>query len=248
MKMKLLTLTLFSLGLASASALAQDDPRTPLDEPQATQDQTRDTTDRDEAFADRADEMGPMEDLREAASIVDQMREDQELTDQIAQAEGLFIVPDYAAAALIAGVSGGEGILVTRQEDGWSNPAFYNIGSASLGAQAGVSAGAIAMLLMTQEAVDAFREESSFSLTAQAGLSIINWSARTQTQIGEDNDIVVWTDTEGLLAEASVGLEGILFDEDDNEEYYGEMVTPEQAVAGNLESGNENVLARRLES
>jgi SH3 domain-containing YSC84-like protein 1 len=190
---------------------------------------------------------GAVEDLREAASVIRQMKQDEEAKKLLQQAQGVFVIPDYATAALIAGVSGGEGVLITKQDGEWSNPAFYDIGGLSIGAQAGAAAGSIVMVLVSDDAVQAFKkEDTSFALTADAGLSIINWSAWAQGDVGREGDVVLWTDVEGLMGAVAVGVEGVSWDDEENAEYYGRPVTMAQIFDGSLESPHDEEIDRLL--
>lgn len=189
---------------------------------------------------------GPREDLQEAIQVVQQMQSDAEVNKLLQQAKGIFVVPDYATAALIIGGSGGEGVLIPKTNNEWGHPAFYDIGSASLGAQAGVAAGSIAMILMNDKALQSFNQQNNFSLDAKAGLSIVDWSARAQAQAGT-GDIVVWTDTEGLFGEVSIGVSDINWDDEENTAFYGEEVTAEQILSGNIPSANKQELGQVTE-
>jgi lipid-binding SYLF domain-containing protein len=175
----------------------------------------------------------PEEDVYEAVSVAQQMHQDAQLSDTLAQARGVFIVPDYATAALLIGGSGGEGVMLQNDNGQWSDPVFYDVGGISVGAQAGVAAGSIAFVLMSDEAVAGFLQENNFSLDAEAGLTVINWAAKAEAAAGL-GDVLVWTDTEGLLAELSVGVSDINFDEEETARFYGRTVTPQEVLAGTV--------------
>lgn len=185
---------------------------------------------------------GPAEDVQESAKVLEQLRQqDPNLASKVAEAKGVFIIPDYATASLLIGGSGGEGVLMTQQNGEWGNPGFYDIGNIDIGAQAGAAAGSIVAVLMTDKAVDNFRQNTDFSLTAQAGLTIVNWSAQAPAT-SDDGDVLVWSDTEGLLAEASVGVGGISWDEDEAQEYYNQQVTADQVLTGGVQNPHEATL------
>jgi lipid-binding SYLF domain-containing protein len=185
---------------------------------------------------------GAKEDIRESAEVLRELKQEEpELAQKLAEAKGVFIIPDYATASLLVGGSGGEGIMMDNREGQWGNPGFYDIGNLDIGAQAGAAVGSIVMLLMTDEAVENFRTDTDFSLTAEAGLTLVNWSADASA-LSEDGDVLVWSNTQGLLAEASVGVGGIRWDEEENREYYNREVTADQVLAGTVEDPHEDVL------
>ncbi|MBK1633175.1 hypothetical protein CKO31_20955 [Thiohalocapsa halophila] len=122
-----------------------------------------------EEMNERAQELrSATETLDEAAEVVDTLNDDADARRLLDRAQAVFIVPDYARASLIAGAAGGQGVLMSRTDDGWSGPAFYNIGAINLGVAAGVEGGSIAFLLMSSDALRGFREEHNFSLNAAA--------------------------------------------------------------------------------
>lgn len=129
--------------------------------------------------------------LDEAVQVVQRMKSDAGVTGMLRQAKGIFIMPDYGRAALGLGVQGGQGVLVMRQGDSFSNPVFYNMGGLSIGVQAGAAGGQVAMLLMTDKAVQDFRSGKNFSINADAGLNVVNYSARMQASAGKIQDVIV---------------------------------------------------------
>jgi lipid-binding SYLF domain-containing protein/predicted outer membrane protein len=176
------------------------------------------------------------QEVGEAIKVVQKMNTDPELKKLLTQAKGIFIVPDFARAGLIIGGSGGSGVLLAHSTGAWSNPAFYNMGAVSFGAQAGGSAGQIAMVLMTDKALHQFERNNTFSLNADAGLNIVNWSARAQGSWGK-GDIVMWSDAEGAYAGATVSASDINFDEAETRAYYGRPVAATDVLNGKVASG-----------
>ena len=174
------------------------------------------------------------EQVRVATNIIQQMKKDREIDKLLQRAKGVFVLPDFGRVALGVGVRGGEGVLMVKQDDRWSGPAFYNAGAFSVGAQAGVSGGSVAFLLMNDQAIRGFKSTNNFALNADAGLSIINYSANAQGAYGK-GDVVVWSDTEGLFAGVALSISDIVWDEDENRAYYGANVTPGSVLAGKQE-------------
>ena len=73
-------------------------------------------------------------------------------------AKGAMIVPRIIKGGLLLGGSGGSGLLCFRDArvGDWTNPAFYTMGSVSFGLQIGVSVDQLVLLIMTENAVDAY--------------------------------------------------------------------------------------------
>jgi lipid-binding SYLF domain-containing protein len=122
--------------------------------------------------------------VKQALDVVRKMDSDPHIKTLLKQSLGVFVVPDYGRASFVVGGQGGAGVLLTQRNGRWGGPAFYNLGGVSLGAQAGVSGGHIAMVLMDQKALDSFGQNNKFSLNADAGLTIIDASARGHATAG----------------------------------------------------------------
>ena len=67
------------------------------------------------------------------------------------QARAVLIVPKLLKGGFIVGGEGGDGVLMVHGHSGWSDPAFYAIGAASFGLQAGLEQSEMILLIMTQK-------------------------------------------------------------------------------------------------
>ena len=181
--------------------------------------------------------------VTEAVQMVQQLKADPRTAALLPRAKAVLLLPDYGRGGLVIGAQGGQGVLVARQGDGWSDPVFYNLGGVSVGAQAGAAAGRIALLLMTERALERVRSDRRFSLTADAGLTVADLSRRRQASGGKLSDVVLWSDTQGAYAGASVGLSGLIIDRDANEAYYRRPgVQVAQILDGRVQNPNHNLL------
>jgi SH3 domain-containing YSC84-like protein 1 len=177
--------------------------------------------------------------LQEAANVLENMKKEPDADKLLQDAKGVFLVPNYARAALGVGAAGGEGVLLTNQNGEWSGPMFYNMGAVNAGLEIGIEAGQIAMVLRTDKAVEKFMDEHNFSLNADAGLTIVDFSARGQASWGK-GDIVLWSDTEGAFVDAAVTVEDIFWDEEENMAFYGKDVQPSTVAEGKVKTREEN--------
>lgn len=173
----------------------------------------------------------PQQLVDEATAEVGTMRSDPQLTKLLQKAKGVFIVPEFGRGAFIIGGRGGAGVVVAKKDGAWTSPAFYDIGGISLGAQAGGSGGEVAFLLMTDNAVNDFMSGNKFSLNAGSGLSIVNYSANAQASWGK-GDIILWSNTSGAYAGATVSVTDVNWDDNNNAAYYGSSVQPQQVLTG----------------
>jgi len=163
--------------------------------------------------------------LQDAANTVDHMRSDETFgpsRDLLHRARAVLIVPGLVKGGFIFGAEGGNGVLLERHEHGWSQPAFYTLGSASFGLQIGLEKAQLVMFVMSDRALRAL-ERDKFKFGAGAGLTVVNVGANAQgaTAPNLSGDIVVWSSTAG--AYGGLTLEGSVIDpkNDWNDEFYG---------------------------
>jgi lipid-binding SYLF domain-containing protein len=151
-----------------------------------------------------------------------------------ALAKGVLIIPSQGKGAFIIGGSGGVGVLLTRDAKGqWSEPAFYRMGSVSIGLQAGGSASEVLLFIQSQKGVDSFLS-SSFKLGADASVAAgpVGEGAMAST-----SDILAFSRSKGAYAGAS--FEGSVIKPSDglNTAFYGKPATPvEILVSGTVAS------------
>jgi lipid-binding SYLF domain-containing protein len=221
-----------ALALVAASGLgaAQDTPETSTG-----------------ATVTRKPEETAMKHVDDAVAVVRRMLQEPRMRELLQQAKGIFIVPTYGRAAIGVGASGGAGLLLIKRADGsWSDPAFYNIGGISAGAQIGAETGAIALVLNNEKAVNKFMQKNSFALNAAAGLTIVNWSKIAQGALG-DGDVVAWAGTKGLYGNlVAVGVSDIRYNQRLTNAYYHQTVLVADALAGKYTNPHADTLKQAL--
>lgn len=183
--------------------------------------------------------------VNEARAVVEKMKSDPEVKKLLQQAKGVFIVPTYGRGAWGIGVRAGEGVMLAQSDGKWSNPVFYNLGGFSIGLQGGAEAGSIAMLLMNEKAVNQFMTDNNFSLNASAGLTLVNYTGKAQAAVGK-GDVIVWADTKGAYAGATVGATDIHRDESDTQAFYKRTATAREILGGAVTSSQAEALKQAL--
>ncbi|NTV10877.1 MAG: lipid-binding SYLF domain-containing protein [Zoogloea sp.] len=173
--------------------------------------------------------------IEKAQGVVRQMEADPRVKALMQQSKGIYIVPNYGRAAVVVGGQGGGGVLVIHRDGKWIGPSFYNFASLGIGAQAGVSTGEIAMLLMNDKALNGFASDNKFSLDANAGITIVNYSAQTQGSLGK-GDVILWSSTKGAFAGAAIAISDIHFDQRITAALYNRSVTAPDVINGRLSS------------
>jgi lipid-binding SYLF domain-containing protein len=182
----------------------------------------------------------------QSTNALEQLRSNGDFQNLLKKAKGIFIVPQLAAGAVVVGGSGGTGALLVRNNGRWSDPAFFTIGSISIGAQAGGKAGSVAMLLMTDKAVSSFTQKNNFSLNGNAGLTIVNWSPTSQGSVGK-GDVVIWSGQSGLFAGLNVqGSDIVAATAEDHAFYNDNRAGTQEIIADRVTNGSANKLKAAL--
>ncbi|HVM77367.1 MAG TPA: lipid-binding SYLF domain-containing protein [Stellaceae bacterium] len=76
------------------------------------------------------------------------------LRNLLGGARAVFIVPHDVAGGFILTGSGGDGVLLRRHGNAWSDPVFMRIRSVGLGFEAGAERQSLVMVIMTDAGVD----------------------------------------------------------------------------------------------
>jgi lipid-binding SYLF domain-containing protein len=150
------------------------------------------------------------------------------------RARAVLIVPRLFKGGFIVGGEGGNGVLLVHGSGNtWSDPAFFGIGAASFGLQAGLEQSETVLLVMTQKGLDALLRDQ-FKVGAQAGIAIATLGSGVEGAIGGASppDIVVWSSSSGVYAGISLDGSVIRAQPDDDRAYYGRPVTTRDILFG----------------
>jgi lipid-binding SYLF domain-containing protein len=162
----------------------------------------------------------------------------------LSQAKGIIIVPSLVKVGFILGGQGGDAVLLRRNGNVWSYPAFYSMGSPSFGIQAGISSAQVVMLLMTDSALHAVQQER-FRLGSEAGIAIL----AAGTNSGDSSykgDIVVWARAAGAYLGVTVNDSTLEQKPNMNAAYYDRAVPFDDVFAGRVCNANADPLRRAL--
>jgi lipid-binding SYLF domain-containing protein len=165
------------------------------------------------------------------------------------QARAVFIVPKLIKGGFIVGGEGGNGVMMVHNKGGWSAPAFYAIGAASFGLQAGLQQSELIMLIMTQKGLDGVLHDN-FKIGAQAGISVVTLGSGVEGAIGGASppDVVVWSSSTGLYGGLTVDGSVIRAEPNMDSEFYGRKVSSRDVLFGNLDSPRAAVLRREIDA
>jgi SH3 domain-containing YSC84-like protein 1 len=160
---------------------------------------------------------------------------DQEIPrDILDKAECVAVFPDVLKAGLIVGGQGGRGVASCRTADGWSAPAFFNLGGGSVGLQIGAQSTDFVMLFMNQNGLNSLLSDK-FTLGADASVAAgpVGRQAGAATDAKLDAQILSYSRSKGLFA--GLELKGVVIkpDKSDMRDAYGEGITAKEILQEN---------------
>ena len=149
------------------------------------------------------------------------------------KARAVLIIPELVQGGFIIGAAGGRGTLLVRSSpNNWSYPAFYGMGSGSLGLQVGAKVSEIVFIILTDKGLASLLDHK-FKFGAEAGVTMVAVGVGVEggSTAAGGADIVAFSNSAGLFVGAS--LEGSYLDADNdwNALYYGQGATGRMIVS-----------------
>lgn len=151
------------------------------------------------------------------------------LRKHLKDAKGIIIVPQLLKGAFFIGGSGGSGVFLVRSGPcEWTYPAFYTIGSVSLGLQIGGETAELVLLVMSQKGVDALLS-TAVKLGGDVSVAAGPIGMRAKAQIA---DILAFGYAKGAFI--GISVEGAVIKPKDswNRLYYQKPVRPVDILYG----------------
>lgn len=144
------------------------------------------------------------------------------------KARGVLIVPSLLKAGFLIGGEGGSGVLLARDRNkGWSDPAFYTMGSGSFGLQIGVQDSQVMFVIMTDKGLEAMIDKQvKFGVDASIAVGPKGAGVGGATTAGLGADIYSFAFTRGVFGGVSFEGSVVVERNDWNRSYYGEGATP----------------------
>ena len=161
-------------------------------------------------------------------ATLDNFMKDPEMTwlrENLPRAKAVLISPRILQAGFIVGGSGGNAILHARASSspGWTGPAFYKMGTGSIGLQAGAEAAEMVAVVLTEKGLNSFLS-NSFKLGGDVSVAAGPVGAGTGAPITAD--MVVYVRAKGLYGGLNLSGSVITVDDAANKAFYGRTVTP----------------------
>lgn len=158
------------------------------------------------------------------------------------EAKAVFIAPQLYRGRVL---TGGSGLLLVRQETGWSDKAFYRVEVPDLGVQLGSDGVEIILLVNSNLGLTSFYT-GSFILGSD--LRIARGPMTGDVPMGEmDGDVVAFTKLQSQRTHSDLPVQGvkIAVSDDFNHSYYSKKLQPKEIFETNgvLELGISGLVA-----
>ena len=179
--------------------------------------------------------------VADATDVLDQLLRIPEQTVPpalLARAYAVAVIPNVVKVGFALGARRGRGILVIRREDNsWSNPAFITMTGGSFGFQIGAQSTDIILVFKTRAGVDGITN-GKFTLGADASIAAgpVGRHTGIATDIQFQAEVFSYSRSRGIFAGVALEGAGITMDRMANAAFYGSSsITPEQIFSS---SGN----------
>jgi len=159
-----------------------------------------------------------------------------ELVDK---AQAIAVFPGVVKAAFIIGGTEGKGVISRRTAQGWSAPAFFNLGGGSFGAQLGANKTDYILLIMNEDGLNGLLTDK-FAIGGEAGVAAgpVGRTASAATDAQLKAEILTYSRSKGLFAGVDLGGTAITPDNNLNDAVYGAQARDVlSGVAGSSPAG-----------
>jgi SH3 domain-containing YSC84-like protein 1 len=154
--------------------------------------------------------------------------------DLLEKAECVAVFPSVLKAGFIVGGRGGRGVASCRTITGWSAPAYFTLGGASIGFQIGAQSTDFVMLFMNKDGMKSLLSDE-FTLGGDASVAAgpVGRQAGASTDLKLNAQILSYSRSKGLFA--GLELKGVVIkaDKDDMRDVYGEGITASDVLKDN---------------
>ncbi|MDT5157741.1 MAG: YSC84-like protein 1 [Acidobacteriota bacterium] len=138
------------------------------------------------------------------------------------RAQAVAVFPGMLKAGFVVGGRGGSGVISRRVTGGWSAPAYFKMGGASVGLQIGAARTDLILLFMNDDALKGLLEDKlEMGGEASAAAGPVGRTAAASTNLTLDAGILSYSRSKGLFA--GLELKGAVINPDNNlnEALYG---------------------------
>ena len=219
-----ITLSAVVVALAAAALVLPTDTRAQQEEPPQQLERQRKVT-RPSANASPGQQKDASKKADSASRVFEQVMgaPDRSIPRELLdRAEAVAVFPGMLKAGFVVGGRGGSGVISRRVTGGWSAPAFFKMGGASVGLQIGAAKTDLILLFMNESALRGLLEDKlEMGGEASAAAGPVGRTASATTNLTLDAGILSYSRSKGLFA--GLELKGAVINPDNNlnEALYG---------------------------
>src|SRR5215510_6190802 len=149
------------------------------------------------------------------------------------KAECIAVFPQVFKAGFIVGGRAGRGVASCRVENGWSDPAYFDLKGGSFGLQIGAQATDFVLVFMNDDGMKSLLK-SKFEMGGDASVAAgpVGRQAGASTDLKLDEQILSYSRSKGLFAGLELKGAVITLDDSDMESAYGAEVKAEDVLTG----------------
>ncbi len=188
--------------------------------------------------------------LDRASRTVEHMKSDpafERARVMMKDAKAVLVIPSLVRGGFVFGAEGGTGVLMAKTGAAWSEPAFYTMGSASFGLQAGLEQTEVVMLIMSDRALEALTR-AEFKFGAGASLTLVDLSAGASANTAPNlsGDIIIWTSGKGLYGGLTLNGSIVKARDEWNTAFYGKPAAVNDILANRVRAPGANPIRQQL--
>jgi len=155
----------------------------------------------------------------------------------LASAKCVAVVPEMVKGGFVLGAKHGRGVATCRTGNGWSAPAFFTVTGGTWGAQIGVEAVDLVMLIMNDKGMQDLLS-SNFHLGGEAGVAAgpVGREASANTDWKLKAEVLTYSRTRGLFAGLDLSGASIRPDDDSTGAFYGRNYDFRSVLTGQVKA------------
>ena len=154
-------------------------------------------------------------------------------SETLAEAKAVAIFAS-TQAGIVFGGKGGDGVFMKRLNGGFSPPLAVDLVEGTVGLQLGAQSEDAIYIFKTDAAVEHFLQTGRYAIANAQG-SFGDDSGRTKPVELRESDVEVYVNSTGVYGGLLLGGAGFAIDEDLNKKTYGDDVTTQMIVNGEVE-------------
>ena len=134
-------------------------------------------------------------------------------TDLLRKTKAIVVFPGSIKAGFIVGGQGGKGVAISRVGNGWSAPAFVNMGGGSVGFQIGAEKTDYVLLIMNEKGLRGILEDK-FEVGGEGSVAAgpVGRTTAASTNASMDAEILTYSRSKGVFA--GLSLKGVVISQD----------------------------------